>query len=91
MVDKIVENEVWRESVKDLKNEEAAMKHFREDLIDSLTKEFFLDNFNEIKDEYLKGYKEAVKRSEEGLKEPPTFNIIRYESGIRQNDNSTKS
>lgn len=47
------------------------------ELQDTLTKQIFLEEFNDIKDEYLKSYKEAIKQ-----KESASFSIVKKNNEI---------
>ena len=49
LIDKIIENDIWRETVKELKQEEEASSLLINDCLDNITKEFFFENFTEIK------------------------------------------
>jgi hypothetical protein len=58
MVDKIIEVDIWRDTVKEFQLEQLAKETLFDEMIDHLSKEFFFQNFNDIKNESLKNYKE---------------------------------
>jgi hypothetical protein len=60
IIDKIIEFDIWRETVMDLREEEEAILVLIQDWTDNYIGEFFIDHFTEIKDEYLKNYKEQI-------------------------------
>lgn len=64
MLDKIIEMDVWRGTVKDLQMEEEAILLLVQDWVDTYTGEFFIDHFTEIKGEYLRNFKEQMSRIE---------------------------
>jgi len=49
--------DIWRDTVKELRQEEDGILKLVEEWTDNFTGEFFIDHFTEIKNEYLKNYK----------------------------------
>ncbi|CDW85204.1 UNKNOWN [Stylonychia lemnae] len=97
IIDKIIEFDIWRDTVKDLKLEEEGIFALLEDWTDAFTGEFFIDNFTEIKNEYLRGYKEQITKLENESTIIPqqqqiqniSYNIISNHS--RKNDYQVQS
>eukprot|EP00347_Sterkiella_histriomuscorum_P001210 403372906 len=76
LIDKIIENDIWRGTVMDLRNEEDAIYQLLEEWTDHYTGQFFIDHFGEIKDEYLKSYKEQMKQEETKKNEVSEYKIL---------------
>jgi len=61
MLHKMIAGEIWNESNKDLNDEYEASLSILDEVLDGLTKEFFFENFNEIKGECLELYKKELQ------------------------------